>query len=88
MFLQRILLLHVDDGFHFGEEPEYESSMGQLFENFEIPPEKRKRASFTFLRRTVTQLDDMSFVVSQKTYVTDIKPIFIPKPRRAKAISP
>ena len=61
--------------------------MGQLFEDFEIPPEKRKSGTFTFLGRTVTQLDDMSFVVSQKTYVNDIKPIFIPKTRRAEATS-
>ena len=85
--LRGILLLHVDDGFHFGDGPEYEASMGKLFEDFEIPPEKRKSGTFTFLGRTVTQLDDMSFVVSQETYVNDIKPIFIPKTRRAEASS-
>ena len=83
--LRGILLLHVDDGFHIGEGLEYETSMGQLFEDFEIPPEKRKSGTFTFLGRTVTQLDDMSFIVSQETYVNDIKPIFIPKMRRAEA---
>ena len=79
--------MHVDDGFHFGEGPEYETIMGQLFEDFEIPPEKRKSGTFTFLGRAVTQLDDMSFVVSQETYVNDIKPILIPKTRRAEASS-
>ena len=83
--LRGILLLHVDDGFHFGEGPAYETNMNQLFEDFEIPPEKRKSGSFTFLGRTVTQLDGMSFVVSQQTYVNDIKAIFIPKARRAEA---
>ena len=85
--LRGLLLLHVDDGFHFGEGPEYETSMEQLFEDFEIPPEKRKSGCFTFLGRTITQLDDMSFVVSQETYVNDIKPVFIPKTRRAEASS-
>ena len=85
--LRGILLLHVDDGFHFGEGPEYETSMGQLFEDFEIPPEKRTSGSFTVLGRMATQLDDMSFVVSQETYVNDVKAIFIPKARRAEATS-
>ena len=85
--LRGILLLHVDDGFRFGEGPEYDTSMNQLFGDFEIPPEKRKSGSFTLLGRTVTQLDDMSFVVSQETYVNDIKAIFIPKARRPEATS-
>ena len=88
--LRGILLLHVDDGFHFGDGPEYEASMNKLFEDFEIPPEppeKRKSGTFTFLGRTVTRLDDMSFVVCQQTYVKDIIPIFFPKTRRAEASS-
>ena len=82
-----ILILHVDDGFHFGDGPEYEASMNKLFEDFEIPPEKRKSGTFTFLGRTVIQLDDMSFVVSLEIYVNDIKTILIPKTRRAGASS-
>ena len=85
--LRGILPLHVDDGFHFGERLEYETSMNQLFEDFEIPPEKRRSGSLTFVGRTVTQLDDMSFVASQETYVNDIKAIFIPKAQRAEATS-
>ena len=41
--LRGILPLHVDDGFHFGERLEYETSMNQLFEDFEIPPEKMRQ---------------------------------------------
>ena len=41
--LRGILILHVDDGFYFDEGTEYETSMGQLFKDFEIFPEKRKR---------------------------------------------
>ena len=84
--LRGILLLHVDEGLHFGEEPEYETSMNQFFEDFGTL-RKRESGSFTFLGRTVIQLDDRSFVVSQETYVNDIKALFIPKARRAEATS-
>ena len=36
----------------------------------------------------MTQLDDMSFVVDQKSYVNDVKAVFIPTTRRADAASP
>ena len=85
--LRGLLLLHVDDGFHFGEGKEYKASMDEIFNAFEIPPEKRQSGSFNFLGRTVTQLDDM-LVVSQESYVNDAKAILIPKTRRADAASP
>ena len=53
--LKSILLLHVDNGFHFGDGPEYEASMDKLFEDFEIPPKNKKSGIFTFLGRTVIQ---------------------------------
>ena len=34
--LRGSLLLHVDDGFYFENEPEYEASMDKLFKDFEI----------------------------------------------------
>ena len=37
-----------------------------------MPPDKKKSGNFAFLGRMVTQLDDMSFVVNQKTYVNNI----------------
>ena len=79
-------LLHVGDGFHFGEGKEYKASMDEIFNAFEIPPEKRQPGSFNFLGRTVTQYD-MSFVVSQEPDVNDVKAVFIPKARRADAAS-
>ena len=85
--LQGILLLHVDDGFHFGHGKHYDQSMENIFNDFDIPIEKRKSGSFTFLGRTVTQLDDFSFVIDQKSYVDDVKPVFIPKARRSEATS-
>ena len=54
--------------------------MSQL-NDFVNPSAKKKSGSFTFLGRTVTQLDDISFVVNQETYVKDIKA------RRAEATS-
>ena len=83
-----LVLLHVDDGFHFGEGKGYKASMDEIFNAFEIPPEKRQSGCFNFLGRTVMQLDDMSFVVSQESYVNDVKAVFIPKTRRADAASP
>ena len=85
--LRGLLLLHVDDGFHFGEGKEYKASVDEIFNAFEIPPGKRQSGCFNFLGRTITQLDDMSFVVDQKSYVND-KAVFIPKTRRADAASP
>ena len=86
--LRGFLFLHVDDGFHFGEGKEYKASMDEIFNAFEIPPEKRQSGCFNFLGRAITQLDDMSSVVDQKSYVNDVKAVFIPKARRADAASP
>ena len=40
--------------------------------------------SFKFLGRTITQHKDFTSTVDQKQYVMDIRPIYIPKERRAK----
>ena len=82
-----LLLLYVDERFHFGEDKEYNASVNDIFDAFEISPDKRLSGCFNFLRRTTTQLDDISFVVDQKSYVNDVKAVFILQTRRAEAVS-
>ena len=59
--LRGLLLLYVDNWFHFGESKKHKESMDEIFDTFEISPKKRQPGSFNFLKPTVTQLDDMSF---------------------------
>ena len=86
--LRGMILLHVDDGLHFGEGKEYHDSMDKIFKAFEIAPEKRKTKDFAFLGRTIKQHDDYSFTISQEKYVEDVKAMYISKERRSQASSP
>ena len=85
--LKGMLLLHVDDGLHIGEGPEYERAIEGLHNEFGIAAEKCHSTSFDFLRRTLEQQPDHSIRVSQRNYLDEVKSLYIPKPRRAEARS-
>ncbi len=82
--LKGMLLLHVDDGLHIGEGPEYERAIEGLHNEFGIAAEKCHSTSFDFLGRTLEQQPDHSIRVSQRNYLDEVKSLYIPKPRRAE----
>ena len=86
--LKGILMLHVDDGLHCGDGPEYERAMKEIHESFEIAPDKQHIENFTFLGRKLEQQMDHSIHVSQPNYLDEVKSIYVPKARRATGDSP
>ena len=86
--LKGILMLHVDDGLHCGQGSEYEEAMKKIHEAFEIAPDKQHVGNFTFLGRKLEQQLDHSVHVSQPNYLDEVKPIYVPKNRRATGDNP
>lgn len=83
-----LLVLHVDDGMHAGKGPKYDKAMEEIRKTFEVTEDKIHASSFTFLGRDLEQMEDFSVKISQRQYLADLKPIQIPKSRRAEPEAP